>query len=118
VPTVYWKHFFDWGSELGEKLKALINARKVADVHAGIQFSTQQNARDHSVYAAYAECRKGALFVRIGGSSKDWTPALSDHQNYREYAWGSGWKVWVGLPGNPGSTDGPTERRLASSKIP
>jgi alpha-amylase len=101
MPTIYWKHYFDWGSELKERIKALINARKVADVHAGSQIHTQQNARERGVYAAYVEGRKGALYVRIGGSDQEWTPAGSKYKDYREYAWGSGWKVWVGLPGNP-----------------
>ncbi len=101
VPTIYWKHYFDWGNELRESLKALINARKVADVHAGSQFFHQQNARERSVYAAYVEGRKGALYVRIGGSDQEWTPAHSNYRDYREYASGIGWKVWVGLPGNP-----------------
>ena len=35
VPTVFWKHYFDWGSDLQNKIRALINARKVAGVHAG-----------------------------------------------------------------------------------
>jgi alpha-amylase len=32
VPTVFWKHYFDWGGDLRERIKALINARKVAEV--------------------------------------------------------------------------------------
>ncbi len=47
------------------------------------------------------EGRKGALYVRIGGSDQEWTPANSNYRDYREYAKGIGWKVWVGLPGNP-----------------
>ncbi len=45
VPCVYWKHFFDWGGNLREKIQALINARKVAGVHAGSQLALQNNAR-------------------------------------------------------------------------
>jgi alpha-amylase len=30
VSCVYWKHYYDWGSDLQNKIKALINARKVA----------------------------------------------------------------------------------------
>jgi alpha-amylase len=102
VPTIYWKHYFDWGNELCEKIKALINARKVADVHSGSRFYPQQNARERGIYAAYVEGRKGALYVRIGGSDQEWIPADSNYKDYREYAWGSGWKVWVGVPSNPG----------------
>jgi hypothetical protein len=35
VPTVFWKHYFDWGADLQNKIRALINARKVAGLHAG-----------------------------------------------------------------------------------
>ena len=35
VPCVYWKHYFDWGQDLQNKIRALINARKVAGVHSG-----------------------------------------------------------------------------------
>lgn len=101
IPTIYWKHYFDWGNGLQERIKALINARKSAAVHAGSRIHTQQNARQRGVYAAYVEGSKGALYVRIGGSDGEWTPAQSGYREYREYAWGSGWKVWVGLPGNP-----------------
>ncbi len=113
IPTIYWKHYFDWGSQLNEKLKAMINARKVADVHSGSQFHTQQNARDRGVYAAYVEGRKGALYVRIGGSEMEWIPAHSGYRNYREYARGIGWQVWVALPGNPDVQQAPLKGGLS-----
>jgi alpha-amylase len=101
VPTVYWKHFFDWGPDLRSKIQALINARKVAGVHAGSALHLQNNARMRGVYAARVVGRNGALYVRIGGSDIDWQPHDSGYRDYREYAQGAGWKVWVGLPGNP-----------------
>lgn len=101
VPTVYWKHYFDWGEALREKIKALINARKVAGVHAGSTLYTQDNARIRGVYAARVVGHQGDLYVRIGGSDADWQPHFSGYQQYREYAAGAGWKVWAGLPGNP-----------------
>ncbi len=42
----------------------------------------------------------GQLYVRIGGNDLDWQPHFSNYADYREYARGSGWKVWVKLPGN------------------
>jgi len=101
VPTVFWKHYFDWGQELRSKIQAMINARKVAGVHAGSELNLQDNARQAGVYAARVAVRNGDLFVRIGGSDANWQPSNSNYVNYREYAAGSGWKVWVGLPGNP-----------------
>ncbi len=101
VPCVYWKHYFDWGDDLRAKIAALINARKAADVHAGSPLHLQDNARAKGVYAALVEGRKGHLYVRIGGSDEDWQPSHSNYRDYRQYADGAGWRVWVWLPGNP-----------------
>jgi glycosidase len=101
VPIVYWKHYFDWGSKLRNKITALINARKVARVTAGSKFYPQNNAKDNGVYAAYIVGKDGALYVRIGGDDNSWQPYFSGYHDYREYAYGNGWKVWVALPDNP-----------------
>jgi alpha-amylase len=101
VPTVYWKHYFDWGADLRARIAVLINARKVAGVHAGSVVHTQDNARARGVYAARVEGRHGDLYVRIGGSDAEWQPHHSDYHGYRDYGHGTGWKVWVGLAGNP-----------------
>jgi alpha-amylase len=101
VPTVFWKHYFDWGADLQNKIRALINARKVAGVHAGSALHLQDNARTAGIYAARIEGQHGDLYVRIGGSDVQWEPGMSRYSGYREYAQGAGWKVWVGLPGNP-----------------
>jgi alpha-amylase len=100
VPCVYWKHYFDWGSDLQNKIKALINARKVAGVDAGSRLHPQDNARAKGIYAAMVQGRRGQLYVRIGGNDSDWQPYFSNYRDYREYAQGAGWKVWVALPGN------------------
>lgn len=101
VPCVYWKHYFDWGTDLRSRVKALVNARKVAGVHAGSQIHLQNNAKEAGVYAAYVEGRNGRLYVRVGGDDSKWEPKFSGYKDYREYAAGEGWKVWVGLPNNP-----------------
>jgi alpha-amylase len=101
VPCVYWKHYFDWGCELRSKITALNNARKVAGINAGSKIFVQHNAQSRGVYAVMVQGRHGRLYVRIGGGDNDWQPNFSNYQDYREYAYGSGWKVWVGLPGNP-----------------
>jgi alpha-amylase len=101
VPCVYWKHYFDWGNDLREKIKALVNARKVAGVKSGSKLWPQNNAGYKGVYAARVAGSNGDLFVRVGGSDDDWQPSESGYKDYREYARGAGWKVWVGLPGNP-----------------
>lgn len=101
VPTVFWKHYFDWGPDLHNKITALINARKVAGVNANSTIHTQNNARDQGVYGAFITGTNGDLYVRIGGSDQNWQPYYSGYKDYREYAKGNGWKVWVKLPGNP-----------------
>lgn len=107
VPCVYWKHVFDWGPDLRSKIRALINARKVAGVHGGSALRLQNNARARGVYAARVEGGKGPLYVRIGGSDADWQPSASGYSGYREYARGADWKVWVGLPNNPAVRQAP-----------
>ncbi|MFM7266452.1 MAG: hypothetical protein ACKOZW_12860, partial [Cyanobium sp.] len=52
VPSVYWKHYFDWWADLQRKIQAMVNARNVAGVHAGSALHVQQNARQAGVYAA------------------------------------------------------------------
>jgi alpha-amylase len=112
VPTVYWKHYFDWGPDLREKIRALINARKVAGVHAGSELDLQENARANGVYGARVAGRNGDLYVRIGGEDAQWQPSASGYANYREYAAGAGWRVWVALPGNPEVQQAPLKQPL------
>lgn len=107
LPSVYWKHYFDWGSSLQRRIAALVNARKVAGVHTGSPLHLQENARARGVYAARVQGRAGDLYVRVGGNDDDWQPAHSQYAGYREYAAGAGWKVWIGLPGNPPKQDAP-----------
>ena len=101
VPCVYWKHYFEWGADLHDKIRALINARKIAGVNAGSALNTQDNARRKGIYAARVQGKSGALYVRIGGSDADWQPSDSGYTGTREYAVGASWKVWVALSGNP-----------------
>ncbi len=112
VPCVYWKHYFDWGNVLRYRIRALINARKVAGVTSGSALFPQSNARSRGVYAAMVVGKDGPLYVRIGGGDADWQPSDSQYRDYREYAYGAGWKVWVGLPGNPEFRQAPTRMPL------
>jgi alpha-amylase len=112
VPTVYWKHYFDLRDDLHDKIRALIYARKVAGVHAGSMIYTQSNAQAQGVYAARIVGRNGDLYVRIGGDDSKWQPSASNYSNYQEYAAGDGWKVWVGLPGNPPVQQAPRKGAL------
>jgi alpha-amylase len=118
VPTVFWKHYFDWGNDLRGKIRALINARKVAGVNAGSSIATQDNAKAKGVYAARVTGSKGELYVRIGGDDSSWQPKDSGYANYKEYAAGDGWKVWVGLPGNPPFQDAPLKGPITPVPTP
>jgi alpha-amylase len=113
VPCVFWKHYFDWGEVLREKIKALINARKVVGVHSGSQLWVQNNAAQKGIYAARVVGTRGDLYVRVGGGDADWQPFHSNYKDYREYAQGAGWKVWVGLPGNPEFRQAPRRSSFA-----
>ena len=101
VPTVYWKHYFEWGPSLQATIRTLINARKLAGVNAGSALHTQDNAAANGVYAARIDGSRGQLYVRIGGSDASWQPSASGYQGYRPVASGAGWAVWLALPGNP-----------------
>jgi alpha-amylase len=72
----------------------------------------QSNAQMNGVYAARIVGRNGDLYVRIGGDDSQWQPFHSGYENYREYAQGAGWKVWVGLPGNPELQQAPLKAAL------
>jgi alpha-amylase len=112
VPCVFWKHYFDWGDDLRMKIRALINARKVAGVNAGSALHPQDNARKNGIYAAMVEGTHGSLYVRIGGDDSAWEPGMSGYSNFRDYAHGAGWKVWVAIPGNPDVQQAPVKGAL------
>ncbi|HSI83684.1 MAG TPA: alpha-amylase family glycosyl hydrolase, partial [Candidatus Methylacidiphilales bacterium] len=81
IPCVFWKHFFDRGDDMRNAITALINARKVAKVHAGSKLHLQDNARKRGVYAAAVDGRAGQLYVRIGGDSSAWQPSDSKYKD-------------------------------------
>jgi alpha-amylase len=58
-------------------------------------------------YAARVDGKHGELYVRVGGSDDEWKPSDSGYTNYREYARGTGWKVWLKLPDNPDVVQAP-----------
>jgi transposase len=50
------------------------------------------------------------ICVRVGGSDDDWKPSDSRYKDYREYAAGTGWKVWVALRDNPKPKQAPLKK--------
>ncbi|HAS44452.1 MAG TPA: alpha-amylase [Microscillaceae bacterium] len=84
TPTVYWPHYFDWGSNLRNKIKSLISIRKSQGITATSSVSIQ--AADGSKYAAIIN---GNTAMKIGGGS--WSPG----GGWNLAASGSGWAVWT-----------------------
>jgi hypothetical protein len=87
-------------------------------VHAGSDIFLQENARRAGVYAAAVKGRNGMLYVRLGGSDANWQPHFSGYRDTREYAQGTGWTVWVALPGNPSVQSAPLRAALPAPAPP
>ena len=76
TPSVFWDHFFDWGSDLRKQITGLLEARKAMGVHARSKLEIV--AATDSVYAALVDDK---LAVKLGHDN--WSPS------------GDGWKVSV-----------------------
>ncbi|CAI5467854.1 unnamed protein product [Closterium sp. Yama58-4] len=70
IPSVFYDHFFDWGSDLKNQIQQLIDARRRAGIHS--RSSIQILAADDSRYAAIIG---GNLCVKIGDG--EWSPDTS-----------------------------------------
>src|SRR5262245_26360831 len=70
------------------------------DRHAGMSLGCLQQA--HRLVA-----RK-----KSDGDDGARQPSASGYRDYRQYADDARWKVWLGLPGNPGFQDAPLKRAL------
>lgn len=84
TPCVYWSHYFDWGTDLRNKIKSLINIRKSQGISATSAVSIQ--VADGSKYAAIINNNTA---VKIGGGS--WSPGGS---GWWLAASGNNWAVW------------------------
>lgn len=123
LPTVYWPHYFASGPDLAATIRTLIQARRLAGVHAASALYPQRNAAGRGVYAARIDGRRGRLYVRLGGDDTSWRPADSGYTGARPFARGAGWAVWLALPasahpGAMGSTAGPQAARRQSLPVP
>ncbi|MBN1204389.1 MAG: alpha-amylase [Myxococcaceae bacterium] len=76
IPTVYWVHYFDWGSDNQNAIKKLMEIRRRKGIHSSSAVSIQ--AADTSKYAAIITGRSGKVAMKIGAGS--WSP-------------GSGWTL-------------------------
>ena len=79
--------------------------------NAGSAVTFQDNAQASGVYAARVDGQPRRALRPHRRQRHRVEPSSSSYSDYREYARGAGWKVWVGLPGNPpfqqASTKGP-----------
>ncbi|HBD92592.1 MAG TPA: alpha-amylase [Spirochaetia bacterium] len=84
TPTVYWPHYFDYGTALQGKIKTLIALRK----EKGIRSTSTLNivAADSSKYAAIIN---GNLAMKIGPGS--WSPGTG----WTLRTSGNNWAVWT-----------------------
>jgi alpha-amylase len=70
IPTVYWVHYFDWGSSNQSAIKKMIEIRKRKGIHSTSAVSIQ--VADSSRYAAIISGSAGRVAVKIGPGS--WSP--------------------------------------------
>lgn len=79
IPTVYWVHYFDWGTANQAAIKQMIAIRKSKGIHSTSAVSIQ--AADSSKYAAIITGTAGKVAVKIGygawAPSGTWTLATS-----------------------------------------
>ncbi|AEJ61918.1 alpha amylase catalytic region [Spirochaeta thermophila DSM 6578] len=85
VPCVYWPHFFDWGSDLRNKISTLIRIRREKGITS--TSSIDVLAADSGKYVARID---DVLIVKIGpdlsyNPSSEWTLT----------AYGNDWAVWT-----------------------
>jgi alpha-amylase len=70
IPTVYWVHYFDWGTANQAAIKTMISIRKSKGIHSTSAVSIQ--AADSSKYAAIITGTAGKVAMKIGYGS--WSP--------------------------------------------
>lgn len=70
IPTVYWVHYFDWGTANQAAIKTMISIRKSKGIHSSSAVSIQ--AADSSKYAAIITGTAGKVAMKIGYGA--WSP--------------------------------------------
>ena len=85
TPSVFWEHFFDWGSDVTSKLAKLIEIRKRTDIHSRSKVKILKAESD--VYAAEID---GKVCMKIGSGS--WSPGSGSDWNLS--CSGNGFAVW------------------------
>ncbi|OGR40459.1 MAG: hypothetical protein A2X29_09920 [Elusimicrobia bacterium GWA2_64_40] len=77
IPSVFWPHFFDWGSDYRARIQALINIRKAAGITSTSRMMVLQAANE--LYAAVIDGENKRVVLKLG-RNWGWNP-------------GDGWKL-------------------------
>ena len=85
TPSVFWDHYFDWGDDLKNQIKALLRARDDAGIHARSKLEIV--AATDQVYAALVGEN---LAVKLGNDG--WSPSGG---GWNVAASGNEWCVWI-----------------------
>lgn len=84
TPTVYWPHYFDWGTGLQGKIRTLIAIRKEKGVRSTSSLSIQR-----SETGLYAAIINGNVAMKMGPNS--WSPG----SGWTLRTSGTNWAVWT-----------------------
>ncbi|WP_224365186.1 alpha-amylase C-terminal beta-sheet domain-containing protein [Hyalangium versicolor] len=71
IPSVYWVHYFDWGTATQNAIKTLISIRKAKGITSTSAVSIQ--VAEANRYAAIITGTAGKVAVKLGSSS--WSPS-------------------------------------------
>ena len=85
TPSVFWDHYFDWGDDLKNQIKALLRARDDGGIHARSKLEIV--AATDQVYAALVGEN---LAVKLGNDG--WSPSGG---GWNVAASGNEWCVWI-----------------------
>lgn len=88
IPSVFWPHFFDWGSEYRGKLQALLNTRKAAGVHSTSRMAILEATNE--LYAAVIDGDNQRVVVKLG-KNWGWNPGAG----WTLSAFGERYAVWT-----------------------
>lgn len=88
TPSVFWPHFFDWGSDYRGRLQSLINIRKSAGITA--VSPVQILAAYNELYAAMITGRDKYVVLKLG-KNWGWQPG----PGWNLEASGERWAVWT-----------------------
>lgn len=84
IPTVYWPHIENFGSELSDEIRALISLRKEVGLHSGSSYEENRvtiHRAQRNIYAATIVGNRGEVAIQLGktadsecGSECFWQP--------------------------------------------